>query len=784
MDKQPITINLNSPVQGLKALNIKDMIETDDELLVTLNNKDCYDINPGQSLVFKRYIYTDSGSNFTLTNYVTVNSEDSDHTIHIEKPSVEKVFLDKSENGIRFISGFTESNGETEWYGYHIIKCNMEHNLFAQDLALNAGQELNFYDYRGNLLGTFKSLAGALKRSDTEATVDDCMTYIDSIETCDKPYKKVDRYLYNFLPEPLSRDSIIIKDFDISISGSMAYFTAKYSPFYYTYINTDSNGKPTELDEYKRPVKHCVLYQDPWWYDVKTAWNKNGVEYINLGDTRSILGIDMAYWNISMALSKPAEEDSLGSDDAFNATYISDLEESLIPPIIDMERLKYSPMVYDSSVNQERYYKWVSEDFTDYPAVYTKQWLTPETTKNGTSVTVYYRDSTTDTFKTLSSSEKVQFDIDFNVAYDGGAMYSLYRRNNANGNSGNYYPTEEVVTNELSVATAITMNFHFRERVRIEDRDRNTTANTNTDLTSGNVYYDSWYIDPDSINRVWWNNMDFSKSAFSKSEFDTFMDENAEVSDLLGFLNFTDNDVYYQKKKVSQSFIRLSFYASTDPLEQKLLYYSTVFLDGGELYGKYIKQLLWMDENGIMTGEETNMPNPNEEEVNLNARVVFCSANTVSGRVDTKLTITNEFDRTKSAEGFNIYLFAEDKNLNLENGEKTIYMKVEFNHAGNGKTIPMIQWPKDSNGNYCALVMDNFIESLYIPIKLIYLDGRYSYYIPSAYKNEDGNIVLVLFEPKMDYQEDSTDGYTGDTNTFLLNGNYRRNSKGRRRKKS
>ena len=144
----------------------------------------------------------------------------------------------------------------------------------------------------------------------------------------------------------------------------------------------------------------------------------------------------------------------------------------------------------------------------------------------------------------------------------------------------------------------------------------------------------------------------------------------------------------------------------------------------------------------------------NNEDVNLNAAVVFCSANTES-RVDTKIVLTNEYDRTKSSEGFNIYLFSEDRNLNLENGEKTIYMKVEFNHAGNGKTIPMIMWPKDENGNYTALTIDNFIENLYIPIKLTYINGKYVYYIPNAKNNDNGNIDLILFEPKLDFIDDT-----------------------------
>ena len=157
--------------------------------------------------------------------------------------------------------------------------------------------------------------------------------------------------------------------------------------------------------------------------------------------------------------------------------------------------------------------------------------------------------------------------------------------------------------------------------------------------------------------------------------------------------------------------------------------------------------MMFMEENDLFN-EKKN------EGINLNAAVVMCSADTVSARVDTKVVLTNEYDRTKSSEGFNIYLFSDDKNLNLENSEKTIYMKVEFNHAGNGKTIPLIMWPKDKNGVYTALTVDNFIENLYIPIKLTYIDGKYVYYIPGAKNNDNGNIDLILFEPKLDIIED------------------------------
>ena len=67
----------------------------------------------------------------------------------------------------------------------------------------------------------------------------------------------------------------------------------------------------------------------------------------------------------------------------------------------------------------------------------------------------------------------------------------------------------------------------------------------------------------------------------------------------------------------------------------------------------------------------------NKGNQNQNCIVVLTEGE--NNRVDTQLTITNEVNRSKSSEGFNIYLFADDYNLVNENTEKTIYMKVEYN---------------------------------------------------------------------------------------------------------
>jgi hypothetical protein len=85
---------------------------------------------------------------------------------------------------------------------------------------------------------------------------------------------------------------------------------------------------------------------------------------------------------------------------------------------------------------------------------------------------------------------------------------------------------------------------------------------------------------------------------------------------------------------------------------------------------------------------------------------------------------------------------------------RTIYMKVEFNHAGNGKTIPMLMWPKnEDDGKYRQLTAQTFLQDLYIEVRIKHLnDGRYVYWFPNG--EIDGNgIRLVLFEPKLDIEE-------------------------------
>ena len=275
----------------------------------------------------------------------------------------------------------------------------------------------------------------------------------------------------------------------------------------------------------------------------------------------------------------------------------------------------------------------------------------------------------------------------------------------------------------ITEVTSITFNFHFRKRAEEEHSITNITYP---------VYKDGWYIDPVSAATQWWNGMPYYGSVFNHDAMAHFMDVSGSSSDMLGFLSFTDDDVFYRKQRLSKTFVRLSYYTTNEAVSQKMAGYSTTFMDATTLYGQYLRQYQVREDK-----HRTNIP------------LVFFDNNSMSARLDTHITLTGEQDKTKSGEGFNIYLYKQDADSDAID---TLYMKVEFNHAGYGKTIPVLQWPM-SGDTYIPLTTSNFLESLYIPVSLHKIDGRYLYEYPTAEHDGQGNLVFNLFEPKLDVEQ-------------------------------
>ena len=298
---------------------------------------------------------------------------------------------------------------------------------------------------------------------------------------------------------------------------------------------------------------------------------------------------------------------------------------------------------------------------------------------------------------------------------------------------------EDVAKNEFFLATGLTFNLHFRSRVM--------------NKTEKYKFEDTWHLDDtlDTWNGNGQNPVKLNK-IYSTPAF-------VNYSDTIGYLGFTDDDIYNQKMKVKQSFLRLSFYDSPNPLEQNLLFYSTIFMDSGELFGKFIKRKAWLQESEASYNEE-------DEPVVWS----FEKMTDEVPAVTSQFNVNDEYDMTKSGEGFNLYLFKQD--APIENEEKPIYMKVEFNHAGYGRTVPFILW-RTKNNVPVELTTSNYFESLYIPLNITLTDKGYVYtvggktsdddpgitvlpgYNPTAVEWLNDRLVFNLFEPKLELQGDS-----------------------------
>lgn len=267
----------------------------------------------------------------------------------------------------------------------------------------------------------------------------------------------------------------------------------------------------------------------------------------------------------------------------------------------------------------------------------------------------------------------------------------------------------------------IVFNLHFRKRYDFSKENKFST-------------------DDDAV----WNGFTINNGVLVREN--TLTDGHADGLDKLGF---TEDDIKFQKTKIKKSFIRLLFYSSPNFLEQELLTYTTIFFDTGELYQKYAQII--NKKYAVFDDTQTN------EEFRLSA----------------KFSVRNKYDMSKSSEGFYLYLFPNEV---PENEERTIYMKVEFNHAGYGERIPMIlPRVKDSTGKESILLstdsrfpktmitvnengmMDNNFEeyndATMIPVNIAYdkKKQQYVYYFPWMHNSSsNGNkITLNLWEPRM-----------------------------------
>lgn len=336
---------------------------------------------------------------------------------------------------------------------------------------------------------------------------------------------------------------------------------------------------------------------------------------------------------------------------------------------------------------------------------------------------------------------------------------------------------------DFSPIEEIRVNLHFRTRNLISWKVNEAFNNAATSGVSDNWFVTDFHPYKDILD--------------SDINDDEKNQKLMESSDLLGLMFFTNEDVFYQKKKISNSFLRFSFYDSIDSQTQNLLATSTIFMNGHKLYktfidnsrkymGEYV-EVVGQDIDSVKIfnkiavdteylGSKKDNENTNTIENNTYTNVILDDKH----RIGSEFIISNKYETETSSEGFYIYMFKEySENLH----PKPIYMKVEFNHAGIGRTIPFIvpmKWEEAGNNKVPTrtltlidgtsdddkdltelkkgIKLEDVYAQSYIPLYAVYdfKNKEYGYVFDERYvtikKNETDEhekAVLNLFELKV-----------------------------------
>lgn len=219
--------------------------------------------------------------------------------------------------------------------------------------------------------------------------------------------------------------------------------------------------------------------------------------------------------------------------------------------------------------------------------------------------------------------------------------------------------------NNIVFLNKLKFNFHFREH-----RGKN------------------WISDENSF----WNGVEIKDGKAVINENITRDD----VSDLLTYLNFNNDDVHYQKNKLKKSFIRVNYYDSNNPLTQNLLGYSTIFVDSGNLFSKYIKYNEKPDYLNITYSKDDysiyTIPKEKDKRIKDGIRVnrepLIKDKNSFDEeyRLSSQISVCDKNLSKSSSEGFYVYLWKDNHSCL----EQDLYVRIEYNHAGYGRSIPFM----------------------------------------------------------------------------------------------
>jgi hypothetical protein len=189
-------------------------------------------------------------------------------------------------------------------------------------------------------------------------------------------------------------------------------------------------------------------------------------------------------------------------------------------------------------------------------------------------------------------------------------------------------------------------------------------------------------------------------------------------------LDFADEDVKYQKSKLKNTFIRLSYYNAQNPTVQLLEHYNSVFVDINMMYADYINAL-----NSISGINPLGMTNFSTGGFNFSFFIYNPYVAQIQRTKDIKYAYTN------SSEGYYIYLFGNEFKDTIPTD---IFMKLEFNNAMTGKRT--LFFNRKSSGtplNNVFFDIPNSLNYVYTKFSVVYNStlNKFIYYPSLDYNN-------------------------------------------------
>ena len=365
-----------------------------------------------------------------------------------------------------------------------------------------------------------------------------------------------------------------------------------------------------------------------------------------------------------------------------------------------------------------------------------------------------------------------------------------------------YYPVYESAQGTYNPIKEMRFNFHFRTRNldswKTYEDDRESLSGT-SELLVGENYskgYCNWFV---TDYRFYTNITNIGEDGILDTH-KSMKKSCQNTSDLMGLLGFSSNDIRYRAAKIAKSFMRLSFYSTNDPNTQMLLSTSTVFLDSNTASkkfsnlstpsGRWFADIQKLEDAGTakrytFTYEELQHTYYKYEEYKeqytkfnyVMGKVISPLCETVQGydiakrsRIGSEIVIKDKYNSESSSEGYYLYMFKEYARALRK---RRIYMRIDFNHAGIGKSIPMtilrrgieddgvgtplyVFKQEDIKELKNGIPMKDMYKQLFIPIDVVYDkdSNKYVYMLPEQLRENselgvDNNIMeFNLFEIK------------------------------------